>query len=432
MLNYKDALEWIHSREKFKVKPGLKRMSWMMEKLGRPELKFEAVHVAGTNGKGSTVSFLRHLLQEQGYRIGTFTSPYIIRFNERISLNGEPISDQELAALTEKIRPLAEELGRMPLGEPTEFEIITAMAMLYFADSKLDYVIFETGLGGRYDSTNIIQPIISVITNIGKDHVNILGNTYEEIAVEKAGIIKSRTPVISGVQQPEAKSVIGSKAREMQAPLTVLYKDFYVNHLNSSAQGEHFYFYNKDFHSEELLSSMMGAHQVENASLALQTVEVMKQMGKIVDRSRYKEGIHRTSWPARFEIIEENPAIIIDGAHNVEGTLALVNTLKNHYKGKKIFLLYAALEDKPVTEMLEQLKEVIDEAWFTSFDFPRALTGEELCSHSPLPYSHVSENPCEAIESIIPNLHKEDVFLITGSLYFISKIREYFESNERL
>src|SRR5690606_30256187 len=198
---------------------GLSRMEWMMERLGHPVNKIKAIHVAGTNGKGSTVSYLRNILQEAGYKVGTFTSPYIETFNERISVNGYPISDDEIVSLLNAIKPLAEELEELELGGPTEFEVITAMALYYFGErADIDFVIMEVGLGGRFDSTNIIKPLASVITSIGLDHMNILGESIEEIASEKAGIIKQNIPVVSAVSQEEAIDIIFNKAKEEKSP----------------------------------------------------------------------------------------------------------------------------------------------------------------------------------------------------------------------
>ncbi|WP_075035077.1 bifunctional folylpolyglutamate synthase/dihydrofolate synthase [Halobacillus dabanensis] len=431
-MKYEEAIEWIHSREKFKVKPGLKRMTWMMERLNHPEQTLNAVHIAGTNGKGSTVSFLRHILQEQKFTVGTFTSPYIERFNERISVNGTPIPDHSLAFLVEIIKPLAEELAQTPLGEPTEFEIITAMAMLHFSELQLDYVLIETGLGGKYDSTNILAPLVSVITNIGHDHMNILGNTVEEIAEEKAGIIKPEVPIITAVKQTEALEVIAHRAKECESALYCLGEAFHVEHLKSTEIGESFIFSNQNYTSPELLSRMKGQHQVENVALAIQTAEQLRAIGANVRREKYIDGIRRTFWPARFEKVRNNPLTIIDGAHNEEGTQALVNTLKRHYDGRNIILVYAALEDKPVSKMINLLSEVIKTAYMTTFDFPRALSAKELADYSSITVTKVVEDEQEAIKQASLNVGKDDVLLITGSLYFISKIRKFFESEELL
>lgn len=429
-MQYEEAIDWIHSREKFKVKPGLKRMEWMMERLDHPENKFKAVHIAGTNGKGSTLSFLRHILQQQGMTVGTFTSPYIEKFNERISVDGHAIGDKELAELVLRVKPLSEELSQTSLGEPTEFEIITAMAMVYFAEAPLDLVLIETGLGGRYDSTNILTPVLSIITNIGHDHMNVLGSTIEEIAEEKAGIIKPDIPLVTGVKQQEAIKVITKKAQACHSEVFRLGHNFDVTHQSSRDEGESFVFSNETFHSDTYVSRMKGPHQVENAALAIQSADVLNSLGVQMDRSLFGEGIASTQWPARFEKVKDAPLTIIDGAHNEEGTNALVETVKRHYAGKKIVLVYSALEDKPVIKMLKQLQSVVDVAYMTTFDFPRALKGHELAEYSGITDTLAVEDYKKAIRKASLHVGEDGVLLITGSLYFISKVRKYFESKE--
>ncbi|KHF29707.1 Folylpolyglutamate synthase [Anoxybacillus sp. BCO1] len=239
----KEAVDWIHSRLSFGVKPGLKRMEWMMEKLGHPQRRIKAIHVGGTNGKGSTVCFLRHILQEAGYRVGTFTSPYVEQFNERISINGQPICDVDLMKLVQFIQPLAEELEQTELGGPTEFEVITAMALYYFGKMNVqDVVIFEVGLGGRLDSTNVIYPLLSVITNVGYDHIHILGNTLEQIAFEKAGIIKAGIPVVTAIDQPEAVRVVEEKAVSVRSKVYGSVAILPFSLMNRRAMGNVFHY----------------------------------------------------------------------------------------------------------------------------------------------------------------------------------------------
>ncbi|MBA2173433.1 bifunctional folylpolyglutamate synthase/dihydrofolate synthase [Halobacillus locisalis] len=407
-------------------------MEWMMERVGHPEKSINAIHIAGTNGKGSTLSFLRELLQAQGCTVGTFTSPYIVRFNERISMNGEPISDEHLSNLVERVKPVAEELAKTPLGEPTEFEVITAMSMMYFADQSPDFVLYETGLGGLYDSTNIIHPTVSIITNIGKDHMNILGDTYEQIASEKAGIIKKGVPVICGAKQPEAIQVIRDKADEEGAEMFLLGEQFHASHTTSSKAGETFQYDSKDDGTLSLISGMKGVHQVDNASLAVKTMDVLRRKGWSFDRDLYAEAIKETKWPARFETVLDDPVVIIDGAHNEEGTKALVETLKSHYEDKRITLVYSALEDKPVRRMLEILSEVVDCAYMTTFDFPRALSANQLKNLSPIEQTTGVEDYEQAIEQAVSQVDPDDLLLVTGSLYFISEVRKYFESKRNI
>ncbi|WP_082233696.1 bifunctional folylpolyglutamate synthase/dihydrofolate synthase [Halobacillus massiliensis] len=426
-MNYEEAINWIHTREKFKIKPGLERMQWMLEKLDHPEKKLRAVHVAGTNGKGSTVSFLRSLLQKQGYTIGTFTSPYIIKFNERMSINGDPIADEDLADLAKRIKPLVDELKGSAIGEPTEFETITVMAFVYFSEKDVDFTIVETGLGGRYDSTNVITPLISVITNIGKDHMAILGNTYEKIAKEKAGIIKTGVPVVTAVSQLEALSVIKEEACIKNSPLFEYQRDFTAQHISAEERGEAFKFEMADYTSPLLVSSLMGSHQVSNASLALAAVELLRKMGFLIQQSFYPEAIMSTYWPARFEMVNESPLVIIDGAHNEEGMASLADTLRQRYSEKTIYLIYAAINDKPVYKMLNQLKPLVNEVWVTEFDFPKAFQAKELAEKSPIVPTYVENDYKKAVEMLLGKLTEKDVLVISGSLYFISEVRKIFE-----
>ncbi|SEA52415.1 dihydrofolate synthase / folylpolyglutamate synthase [Thalassobacillus cyri] len=427
MLTYEQAIEWIHSREKFKIKPGLKRMEWMMEKLDHPERELNAIHIAGTNGKGSTLSFLRNLLEAQGKNVGTFTSPYIIHFNERISVNGKPIQDDDWLQLVKTIKPLAEELAQTPLGEPTEFEVITAMALLYFKQASLDFVIMETGLGGRFDSTNIIQPIVAAITNIGLDHMKILGNSYEKIAVEKAGIIKENVPVVTAVESEEAIQVIKQKCQETSSNLFRLNHDFFVSHQSSDEEGEHFFFSNRSYQSKLLTSRMKGRHQEANAAVALEIMEVLRDKSYPFRREDYYNSIMSTEWPGRFERVSERPLVIIDGAHNEEGTKTLMRTVGEHFPDKRKFLLYAALEDKPVKGMLEQLKDNFDQITFTSFNFPRAMEARLLKEVYDEDNTRAEQVWEEALENIMGKMTYGDVLLVAGSLYFISDVRKYFE-----
>ncbi len=242
MQSGKEVIEWIHSLLPFGVKPGLKRMEWMLSRLDNPEQEVKAVHVAGTNGKGSTISFMRHVLEASGYQVGTFTSPYIERFEERISLNGSPIEEEALVYCAKKVRPLVDELAETELGTPTEFEVITVIGFEYFARiAKPDIVLLEVGLGGRFDSTNVIQPILSVITSIGHDHMHILGETIEEIAAEKAGIIKDSIPVISGVREAKACTVIEEIAKKKNAVMYQLDRDFSYKQLAYSEKTQFFF-----------------------------------------------------------------------------------------------------------------------------------------------------------------------------------------------
>ncbi|MFC4800983.1 bifunctional folylpolyglutamate synthase/dihydrofolate synthase [Neobacillus sp. GCM10023253] len=424
---YKEALDWIHARLRLGIKPGLKRMEWMMDRLGHPETKIKTVHIGGTNGKGSTVTYLRSVLQEAGYTVGTFTSPYIEQFNERISVNGKPVTDQEILELTNVILPLANELEETDLGGPTEFEVITAMSFYYFANHpEIDIVLYEVGLGGRFDSTNIVQPLASIITNIGLDHTNILGNTHEEIAFEKAGIIKERTPIFTAVKHPGALKVIEEQAEKKEAPIYRLNQEFSISAHESIQKGEIFTLLTNGDTLDKLVISMIGQHQTENAALAVSTVLYLNQHAIIsVPEQAIRNGLKKAYWPGRFEVLSENPLVIIDGAHNDEGITALVHELSTRYPSRNIHIIFAALKDKKLDKMIAKLDGIAGQISFVSFDFPRAANAEDLLKISQSANKFAVEDWQPFIKEEISHLppNDNDMLVITGSLYFISEAK---------
>ncbi|MCP6682043.1 bifunctional folylpolyglutamate synthase/dihydrofolate synthase [Bacillus nakamurai] len=423
---YKEAISWIHGRLKFGVKPGLLRMERLMEKLGHPEKKIRAIHVAGTNGKGSTVSFIRSVLQEAGYTVGTFTSPYIITFNERISVNGTPISDEEWRQLVNEIKPFVDELDETDAGTVTEFEIITACAFLYFAkQSGIDFVIFEAGLGGKYDSTNIVEPLLTVITSIGHDHMAILGHTIEAIAGEKAGIIKEGIPIITGVNQPEALGVIEAEAEEKQAPYQSLYETCRLFNEAALPSGESFSLETDVKRYENIQTSLIGIHQRQNAALAILAAEWLNRLTYAdISEDALRNGLKKASWPGRFEQLQERPVVYADGAHNEEGIEKLAETVKQRFAGDTIHVVFSALKDKPYQEMIKKLETVADSIHFSSFDFPRASSAKDLYDASSLTNKSFDEDPDSVKAWIEQKDGADDIIIITGSLYFISEMRK--------
>lgn len=430
MNTYEETVDWIHHFITLGEKPGLKRMEWLLEKLGHPETKVKFVHVGGTNGKGSTVSFLRHVLSEAGVNVGTFTSPFIERFNERISFNGEPIADTDLVQVAKLVRPYVEELSTTKLGSPTTFEVITTMALVYFAKVvSPDIVILEVGIGGQNDSTNVITPLVSLITNVGFDHMNMLGNTIEEIALHKAGIIKPRVPVITTAEREEVLRVFCTVAKNMQAPIYQIGKDFRYHKEDSG----HTFRISSTLSNEKTYTiKMQGEHQIRNASLAVMAIQILNQYsGFNIDDVAIKKGLLETIWIGRFEIIQEKPLIIIDGAHNKEGFEALAQTLQENYSHKNIHLIFAATKEKEVETLLAPLYKSVNEICFTTFDSPRAAQATDLYEHSTFSKKIQDEAWDRVIMERLQNMKSEDILLITGSLYFISEIRNWFLSDRK-
>lgn len=419
-MNYLDSLHWIHERTKFGIKPGVKRMKWMLDKLGNPEEKIQAVHVVGTNGKGSTVSYLREALVANKYKIGTFTSPFIVTFNERISINGTPITDDELVELVQIVKPISERLeSETDLGPATEFEIITLMMFVYFGTvHPVDFVIIEAGLGALNDSTNVFQPIMTVLTSIGLDHTNILGDTYMDIAREKAGVIKPSVPLVYAIKPKDALHFVREVVEKNYNKGLELDRDFHV----LSDDTEFTYRYGS-YELENIQLKMIGQHQHENAALAITTLIEMYQRGMIqLNFNTMIEAIEHTTWSGRIEKVQEQPLILIDGAHNKESIDALVDTLKQYYSDKKIDVLFAAIDGKPIAKMMNSIEEITNRFYVTTFDFPKALPIDAV-------YDYLEHHHIEKVQDYPQFIEKYDgeLLVVTGSLYFISEVRKLFK-----
>ncbi|WP_436878487.1 bifunctional folylpolyglutamate synthase/dihydrofolate synthase [Mammaliicoccus sciuri] len=419
-MNYLDSLHWIHERTKFGIKPGVKRMKWMLDKLGNPEEKIQAVHVVGTNGKGSTVSYLREALVANNYEIGTFTSPFIVTFNERISINGTPITDDELVELVQIVKPISERLeSETELGPATEFEIITLMMFVYFGTvHPVDFVIIEAGLGALNDSTNVFQPIMTVLTSIGLDHTNILGDTYMDIAREKAGVIKPSVPLVYAIKPKDALHFVREVVEKNYNKGLELDRDFHV----LSDDTEFTYRYGS-YELENIQLKMIGQHQHENAALAITTLIEMYQRGMIqLNFNTMIEAIEHTTWSGRIEKVQEEPLILIDGAHNKESIDALVDTLKQYYSDKKIDVLFAAIDGKPIGKMMSSIEEIANRFYVTTFDFPKALPIDVV-------YDYLEHHHIEKVQDYPQFIEQYDgeLLVVTGSLYFISEVRKLFK-----
>ncbi|WLD92256.1 folylpolyglutamate synthase/dihydrofolate synthase family protein [Alkalihalobacillus sp. AL-G] len=432
MKTYQETLHWIHELLAFGMKPGLLRMEHMLEELGNPEETLKCVHIAGTNGKGSTLTFMQCALEEAGYNVGTFTSPYIEQFNERISVNGSPISDDDLIKVANEVRPITEKVAATDLGTPTEFEVVTVLSIVYFAKYvELDIVLFETGLGGRLDSTNVITPLLTGITNIGYDHTAILGSTIEQIAYEKSGIIKPAVPLVTGADQREALNVINERAKRLGAPVYIANREYLTLDHRVLVSGEKFSVKTPDRIYQDLVTGMQGNHQVKNASMAIMMLELLSEKyGYKIDSQHINNGFSKASWPGRFEKMNDYPLIYIDGAHNKEGIESLKETMVSHFPKHRKRIIFSALSDKPVDEMLSVLYDSIDHILFTSFDFPRASTAKELYDKCRFDRKDLEETYQLAITKEMGQMGENDLLIITGSLYFISAARNFLHEKK--
>lgn len=419
-MDYKTALKFIHGRPRLRKEPTVKRMTAFLDQLGNPQDAIQGIHVAGTNGKGSTIAFLAKMVEATGQRVGTFTSPYLERFNERIAVNGIPIRDDEILTLVEEIKPIVDELDQTPLGGPLEFEIVTAMMFLYFKKHPVDIVLIEVGIGGRYDSTNVFTPIASVITNIGWDHMQILGDTLPKIAFQKAGIIKTNVPVITGTEDQAALRVIEEEAKKLHAPLKILKRDFKIDFKEN-------FFSNTFARIDHIHSGLLGLYQVNNLTVALETMLVVsRQLNWKINYDQLRQAVQHTQWAGRMEIIQKRPKIILDGAHNLPGIQALKKSIQAYWPEQKVFILAAILDDKRFEAMLTELVDLKQvELTLTRFNGPikrAAVDWSEL--HDPIRKDiNYQANWQLALKEILRQAKPSDVIIITGSLYFISEVR---------
>jgi len=420
-LNYEECLEYIHGVNWVFCKPGLERIGELCERLGNPQKELKFIHVAGTNGKGSFCSMLSSVLTAQGYKVGLYTSPYITVFNERMRINGENISNDELVRLTECIHPIAEQMT----DKPTEFELITALAFEYFRSNGCDVVVLEAGMGGRLDSTNIIEnSLLSVITGIALDHTAFLGDTVEKIAAEKAGIIKKGCPVLFGGSDANASKVISGRAHLLSSDFyDVDYSD--LTDVKMSLDGSKF-----DFGSyKDIEISLLGSYQPRNAVLVLSAIDILKSRGVEISESAIRDGLRKARWQARFEIVSKDPLIIFDGAHNPQGIAAAVESIKLYFGEKKIYLLTGVLRDKDYTAIAKDLSAVASRAFTLTPDSPRALDSKEYAE--VLRDAGIDARAFDSIETAFAEAKKaakEDgvPLVCLGSLYVYSSLMNMF------
>ena len=420
-MTYNEAIAYIHSISWRGSRPGLERIRVLCDLLGNPQDSLSFVHVAGTNGKGSVCAMLSEMFQSAGYRTGTFTSPYVYCFNERMAIDGTPISDSRLTEVIEKIRPVAERME----DPPTEFELITAAAFLYFQEEQCQIVILETGLGGRLDSTNIIKtPVAAVITEIGLDHTAQLGSTIAEIAGEKAGIIKSGCPVILGSSREEAVQVVKERAALVGAPVyPVDFAKLRIEEVSLEETRFSFAGENKPYHLR-----LLGKYQPKNAAIAIETARVLG-----LPEESIRSGIENARWPARFEILRRNPLVIFDGGHNPQGIAAVVETAEALFPNK-VNILTGVMADKEYITMARELGNVAANVFCVTPNNGRALPAREYAVVFAKAGMSARSVECmeDALEAAMEKSHNDGrPLLIVGSLYMYKDVLESLEYLEQ-
>jgi dihydrofolate synthase/folylpolyglutamate synthase len=422
-----------YSPEKF----NLERMHELMKLMGNPQKKYPIVHIAGTKGKGSTAAMIASILRSAGYTTGFYTSPHLQNFNERIQIDGEPISDEKLVDLVEGLKPLIEKVP-----EITTFEITTALAFEAFADDHVDIAVVEVGLGGRLDATNVVNPLVSVITSLSFDHMNVLGDSIAQIAAEKGGIIKPGRPIVLAPQWKEAREVIEEIAAERHAPITIIGRDYFYGEHSRSLDGQTIFLWSRD--DQEMVNEyvasggrtdwepdhfsipLLGMHQVENAATAYATVQILREEGFKITRADIEKGFSTVNWPGRFEILQRNPLIIIDSAHNQDSALRLRLAMDDYLNGKPIVLLFGSSEDKDVRGMFTHLLPCAKTLVATRSTHPRAMEPGILVELANQFGKHAIETLTveEGLSEAIKSAGKDAVIMVTGSIFVVAAVRE--------
>ncbi len=443
-MTYDEAMHWWFGRVNYEVQApqpsdlNLDRIRLLLTRLGNPERRLRIVHIAGSKGKGSTSAMLAAILQHAGWRVGLFTSPHLQNVEERVQIDGTPISREELAGFMREIRIAAAQ----PLPGATEpldvrltfFEIATALGLLHFARRRADFAVLEVGLGGRYDSTNVCEPLVAVIASISLDHTQQLGNTLAKIAFEKAGIIKQRIPVVSGVIDPEARDVIRAVSREREALLYERDRDIRFEHVparidNDTTREAQVRIHTWRGATPWLALGLVGAHQAANAALAVAAVELLRAQGVPVSDQAVADGLAQVRWPGRLEIVGHRPLVVLDCAHNVASAQALTEALVESFPmptGARRVLIFAGSRDKDLAGMLAVLAPHFDHVYLTRFTSPRCLPPESLVAMLPPTLQAAAtlcESPAAALAAARRDARSEDAIIAAGSVFLAGELR---------
>jgi len=422
-MNYKETIDWLYSFEKFGIKLGLERITHICKQLGNPQKNYKVIHVGGTNGKGSVCRFLQSILTLSGYKVGVYTSPHLQRFSERFVIDNKEISENDVVLLVEKVKTIVEEMIKDD-NTPTFFEIVTAMAFQYFSDKNVDFAVAEVGLGGRYDATNIVDPIVTVITNVSLEHQKVLGDKIENITFEKAGIIKEGVPVVTGANG-KTLNVIQKVAKEKKSSVTVINNSSWKK-VSGGVDWQEF-LVNGSLKDYNIKTSMIGKFQGENIALSLVAIESLQMNGVYVTDESITEGIEKTTNPGRMEIAGFEPMILLDGAHNITGINSLKKTLEEDFVYERLILVLGILSDKSVQEMLDIITPIADIIIVTKSHNKRACSPSELKEMIDEKEVVVKDEISEAIDYAKKIAKKQDLICITGSLFTVGEAKDHLQ-----
>ncbi|MBP1927262.1 dihydrofolate synthase/folylpolyglutamate synthase [Sedimentibacter acidaminivorans] len=434
-MNYEEAIDFIHSTYKFGSKLGLDNITKLTELLGNPQDSYKIIHIAGTNGKGSTSNMIHDVLVSSGYKTGLFISPYLEEFTERIQINKIHIDKESLAKITTLVKEKIDIMISEGYNHPTEFEVVTAIGFKYFEEQKINFLVLEVGLGGRFDATNVVKnTLVSIITSISYDHMQYLGNTLEKIAFEKAGIIKRDSKVIIYPQSDNIKDVVKNQAKLKNSEIYEV-DEKNIRKIKGDITGQEFEYLKKDvFNLPNLKINLLGEHQLYNAATALCTLEVIKKSGYNIDEHSIEKGFINCKFAGRFEIINKEPIIILDGGHNINGIEYFSKAIKEYFGDKKIILFYGMLEDKNPDDVIDYLVHLSKEIYTLTPNNPRAMSSNDMAylirQHSDIKVTPIQKY--NEILNILNGFDEKEVIAFVGSLYMIGEVRTLIKKDLNL
>lgn len=431
-MNYVESLSYLENLGKFGIQLGMERIEGLLRELGNPEQKIKTIHVTGTNGKGSVTSMITNILLAANLKVGKFTSPHLVRYNERICLNGEEISDEAFATTITAVKAAADSIVKKGVcDQPTQFEILTAAAFLYFCLEKVDYAVIEVGMGGLWDSTNVITPVVSVITNVSLDHTDRCGDSVERIAMQKAGIIKEKVPLVTAAEGDNALGPIVTMAMFKEAPVYLYGKAFYGTEVESSMEGQKFTLHAGDFYASDYEIKLPGEHQIKNTSVAIVAAKLVSKQDDRINELALHLGVANTLWPGRLERVSQKPDLILDGAHNPDGAKALRSALDKYYPGQKVHFVFGMMGDKDMSGVIKTLIHNNDVVYTVRADGgSRAAEAEalaELVGANAIPMNSLAE----AYHKAADQAGKDGIICVCGSLYLVGEFKKVLLEEER-
>lgn len=423
-MNYTESLDYLDSLGKFGIQLGMERIEGLLRELGNPEQKIKTVHVTGTNGKGSVTSMISNILLAANLKVGKFTSPHLVKYNERICVNGSDISDEAFATAISAVKTAADSVVKKGVcQQPTQFEVLTAAAFLHFYLQKVDYAVIEVGMGGLWDSTNVITPVVSVITNVSLDHTDRCGATVERIAMQKAGIIKEKVPLVTAAEGDNALGPIVTMAMFKEAPVYLYGKAFWGTELESSMEGQKFTLHAGDFYASDYCIQLPGEHQIKNTSVAIVAAKLVSKQDDRINELALHVGVANTLWPGRLERIQREPDVILDGAHNPDGAKALRAALDKYYPGKPVYFVFGMMGDKDMTSVIKTLIKENDRVYTVRAD-DGARAAEAAALAELIGKNAVAEGDlAEAYALAVEHAGKDGVVCVCGSLYLVGTFK---------